>query len=178
MSPLDNCPHDIQYISDECAGFTRVKKGDKFIYEDKSGKTVKDKQLLTRFENLVIPPMWTEVWICEHEHGHLQVTGYDLKQRKQYIYHPLWTEFRQNQKYAKLAQFGRVLPVIRKRAMRDIQLKGWSKAKILAVLVSLLDEHYIRIGNEFYKQENETYGLTTLRRKHLKKEGLKIKAEL
>ena len=175
MSPLENCPHNIQYISDECDGFKRVKKGDRFIYQTKKGKTVKEKALLQRFDSLVIPPMWEEVWICEHEFGHLQATGYDLKQRKQYIYHPLWIDFRQKQKYNKLSQFGQALPIIRKQAMKDIQLKGWPKEKILAVLVSLLDQHYIRIGNHIYRKENETYGLTTLRRKHLENEGSKLK---
>ncbi|WP_421976147.1 DNA topoisomerase IB [Roseivirga seohaensis] len=175
MSPLENCPHNIQYIPDECNGFKRIPKGDKFIYKTKNGKVVKKKSLLKRFESLVIPPMWTEVWICEHEFGHLQATGYDQKLRKQYIYHPFWIDFRQKQKYAKLFKFGQILPVIRRQAMQDIQLKGWPKKKILAVLVSLLDQHYIRIGNQVYRKENETYGLTTLRRKHLEDEGSKLK---
>ncbi|GGZ18435.1 DNA topoisomerase I [Echinicola pacifica] len=167
MNPSNNCPHGIIYLMDDCAGFTRRKCGKGFIYIDCEGQKIKDPEILQRIKELVIPPMWENVWICQKPNGHLQVTGFDLKSRKQYIYHPKWVAHRQLNKYSQLLEFGKKLPLIRKKIEEDIQRRGWPKEKILAMIVMMLDEYYIRIGNKQYEQENQTYGLTTLRRKHI-----------
>lgn len=120
-----------------------------------------------RLEGFAIPPNWDEVWICPDSCGHLQVTGYDEKGRKQYLYHPDWVAYRNASKYQKLLEFGEKLPLIRKRVQEDLQLKEWKKERVLALVVSVLDESFIRIGNKTYLESNNTYGLTTLRRKHL-----------
>lgn len=169
MNTLQNCPHDIVYVSDDSAGYTRKKRKNGFVYFNSKGKQIKGEKLLRRFASLAIPPAWEDVWICKLQNGHLQATGFDTRSRKQYIYHPLWVSFRQKDKYSKLAQFGRSLPLIRKQAERDLKLSGWPKPKILALMVSLLNEYFMRIGNSIYQEENKTYGLTTLRRKHLQK---------
>ena len=130
--------------------------------------------MLERIQLLVIPPMWKDVWICKNSKGHLQVTGFDARGRKQYIYHPDWTAFRQNSKYGRLEKFGKKLPQIRKSVERDLRKKGWPREKILALIVMMLDEYFIRIGNKYYEHENKTYGLTTLRRKHIVEEDGKL----
>lgn len=167
MVTVNICPHDIIYVTNDRPGFSRRKNGRGFVYFDCKGRKVQDDKILKRIKELVIPPMWTDVWICKDSNGHLQVTGYDLKKRKQYIYHPKWVEFRQKGKYDKLDDFGRKLPLIRKKLESHIRLKGWPKKKILALVIMMLDEYYIRIGNKHYEHENKTYGLTTLRRKHI-----------
>lgn len=167
MTSNNHCPPEVVYVSDHEPGYVRLKRGRGFIYKDPDGNKVTDQKVLERIKTLVIPPMWVNVWICARENGHVQVTGQDLKGRKQYLYHPEWIKYRQNTKYSKLAQFGRRLPLIRKRLEEDIGLQGWPKNKILALIVMILDEHYIRIGNKHYELENQTYGLTTMRRKHL-----------
>ena len=174
MLLANDCPHDLVHVTDEKPGFTRHKRGRGFIYKDCDGKRITNEKVLSRIKALVIPPMWDKVWICPQENGHLQVTGYDLKRRKQYLYHESWVKYRQNSKYSKLAQFGMVLPLIRKKVVEHINLRGWPKEKILSMIVMLLDEHYIRIGNKYYEKENETYGLTTLRRKHLAEKNGKL----
>ncbi len=127
--------------------------------------------MVERLEKLPIPPMWDDVWICQKENGHLQVTGFDEKGRKQYLYHPDWVTYRNANKFNKLIDFAKELPSIRKRVQQDLQQEEWTKERVLALVVSVLDEAYIRIGNKAYLEENNTYGLTTLRRKHLKVEG-------
>lgn len=171
MTTFENCPHNLVYVTDEAPGYTRKRRGKGVIYFDDLGARVTDTRVLERIKKLVIPPMWTNVWICKNPKGHLQATGFDQKKRKQYLYHEEWSAFRQKNKYDKLSIFGESLPAIRRRVEEDANQKGWSKIKILAIIVMLLDHHYIRIGNKFYEKENETYGLTTLRRRHLKKEG-------
>ncbi len=171
MTSFENCPHNILYITDEVPGYCRQRRGKGFVYLDENGARVTDSKTLQRIKDLVIPPMWERVWICKKARGHLQATGFDQRKRKQYLYHPEWSSFRQRNKYEKLLLFGESLPSIRKKIESDVNQRGWNKTKILAIVVMLLDHHYIRIGNKFYEKENETYGLTTLRRKHLKKEG-------
>lgn len=161
------------YVTDEEPGFLRKKWGKGHRYYDPTGKPV-DKQILDdRLQTLVIPPMWENVWICANPNGHLQCTGYDEKGRKQYLYHPLWQEHRSRHKFDKLLEFGQALPKIRERIAQDLRKRDWPKEKVLALVVSLLDETYVRIGNQAYLKENKTYGLTTLRRKHLALEGKK-----
>lgn len=158
---------DLLYITDQNKGITRKKKGKGFAYYDRRGELIKEKSEIDRLNNLTIPPIWRDVWICDNPKGHIQAIGYDLKGRKQYLYHQEWMHFRNESKYHKIYEFGKCLPKIRKRAYDDIQLKGWPRKKVLGLVIITLDELHIRIGNTHYKKVNETYGLTTLRRRHL-----------
>lgn len=130
-----------------------------------------DPLILNRIQDLGIPPIWQKVWICKNDRGHLQATGYDPKQRKQYIYHPEWVSYRQLAKFSKVKEFGYTLPHIRRETYQKLQEPGWGKEKVLALVIQMLDEYHIRIGNNYYKEHNETFGLTTMRRKHLEFEG-------
>ena len=161
----------LRYISDEIEGYRRKKHGRGHLYFNPLGEKIDKKELEERLDELRIPPMWDEVWISPYENGHLQVTGYDEKGRKQYLYHPEWTAFRNANKFNKLLQFGKKLPLIRKRIHQDLKQPDWKKEKVLALVVLVLDEYFIRIGNQVYLNENETYGLTTLRRRHLTIDG-------
>ncbi len=167
---MSECPEDLVYVGDGYPGILRKRVGKGFVYLDKKGKKVDKKRVLDRIAQLVIPPMWEKVWICKDAKGHLQVTGYDARGRKQYIYHPDWVSYRQLSKYGRLEEFGKKLPQIRKALERDLRKKGWPREKVLALTVMMLDEYYIRIGNKHYERENKTYGLTTLRRKHIVEE--------
>lgn len=166
---------DLIYVYDHQFDIRREKKGDNFIYVKKN-KIIKEDNFLTRIQQLVIPPMWKNVKISSLENGHLQVVGRDAKGRKQYIYHPKWTELRSKTKFLKLEAFGKYLPLIRKKVERDLQQKTWTLTKVLALIVKLLEETHIRIGNQQYAKRNKTYGLTTLRTKHIstKHSNLKI----
>lgn len=174
MTASNDCPHNLAYVTDDEPGYTRQRCGRGFIYKDSSGARITDPSVIDRIKKLVIPPMWKQVWICPLVNGHIQVTGLDQKGRKQYIYHPQWVAHRQQSKYDKLAQFGRALPLIRRKVEEHIRLRKWPKERILAMIVMMLDQHYIRIGNKHYEIENETYGLTTLRRKHLTEKNGKL----
>lgn len=174
MNQFDECPGNLVYVTNNEPGYSRQKCGRGFIYKNQKGERITNEKILARIKALVIPPMWTQVWICPLANGHLQVTGLDIKGRKQYLYHPAWVEYRQNSKYHKLIRFGCKLPVIRRSMAEHLKLRGWPKEKILAVIVALLDEHYIRIGNKLYEKENQTYGLTTLRRKHMGEKNGKL----
>ena len=171
---MSNCPEELVYVGEGYPGFLRKRMGQQFAYFDKKGKKIAKGRVLERIHQLVIPPMWEDVWICKNAKGHLQVTGYDVRRRKQYIYHPDWTAFRQDSKYGRLEKFGKKLPQIRKSVERDLRKKGWPREKILALIVMMLDEYFIRIGNKYYEHENKTYGLTTLRRKHIVEEDGKL----
>ncbi|PHN05058.1 DNA topoisomerase IB [Flavilitoribacter nigricans] len=157
----------LKYISDEQAGYTRIPWGRGFTYRDTEGKRISDKASLQRFKDLVIPPAWKEVWICPEEKGYLQVTGRDEKDRKQYIYHPKWVEYRQAQKFDHIVEFADHLPLIRQTVRKHLKDKTWTKRKMMALILEVLDETALRIGNRIYKERNNTFGLTTLRRKHL-----------
>lgn len=138
---------------------------------DADGNVIKDPDVLKRIKALVIPPMWTDVLVCAECDGHLQATGRDQKGRKQYIYHPEWEKERQGEKFARLGAFGRKLPKLRKKIQADLKRRGWPKDKVVALMASLLDQTGIRIGNKCYQQQNNTFGLSTLRRKHMQLEG-------
>ncbi len=159
------------FVSDDVPGITRRRCGKGFTYLDKDGKKVSDEKIMERISGLVIPPNWQNVWICTNAKGYLQVTGYDSKERKQYIYHTAWTQYRQTSKFEKLIEFGQDLPCIRRTLEEDLKLKGWPKNKVLALIVKLLDQCLIRIGNQYYAKENNTYGLTTLRKKHVEQKA-------
>jgi DNA topoisomerase I len=158
---------DFIYVTDEKPGYTRKQEKGEWVYIDEEGNILTNKNIVKRLEMLAIPPSWTRVWICKSEKGYLQATGFDQKDRKQYIYHPDWVSMRNQVKFARLVEFAKALPNIRKHLEKDLRLKRWPKEKVLALVVSIMDESFIRVGNQLYKQENETYGLTTLRRKHL-----------
>lgn len=161
----------LRYVSGEEKGFRRKKHGRGYLFFDPEGNKIKKEVLEARLELLSIPPMWNDVWISRDANSHLQVTGFDERGRKQYIYHPQWIAYRNATKYSKLIAFGKKLPIIRRRVHEDLQHKDWRKEKVLALVLSVLDESYIRIGNKAYLEQNNTYGLTTLRRKHLEVNG-------
>jgi len=129
---------------------------------------------LKRISDLAIPPAWEQVWICPHPNGHLQATGRDAKGRKQYIYHPLWHAVRKETKFQRLAEFGQALPRIRRRVGRDLRLRGLPRQKVVAAVVWLLEETHIRIGNPEYADENESFGLSTMRNRHVAVRGQRL----
>ena len=161
------------YVHNTQPGILRIKKGKSFSYVS-DDKTVKDKQTLQRIKSLVIPPAWDDVWICKLTNGHLQVTGIDVKKRKQYRYHPLWNTLRNQTKFFRLMQFGKVLPAIRLQLEKDISLPGLPLEKVMATVVSLMERTNIRIGNGFYEKLYGSFGLTTLKDKHVHINGTKI----
>lgn len=137
-----------------------------FSYLNPDGSTVKDLATLDRIKALVIPPAWTDVWICTAADGHIQVTGRDIKGRLQYRYHPLWRSRRDEAKYDRMIDFGRKLPALRAQLAKDLARRGLPKDKVLAAVVSLLELTHIRVGNDAYAKENQSFGLTTLRKRH------------
>ena len=167
---------NLVYVSDTEPGIVRVKQGDKFQYLFKDKKLVDDEEIL-RIKHLVIPPAWTNVWICSKGNGHLQVTGIDVKGRKQYKYHADWNKFRNHTKFYRLYEFGKILPSIRLRLEKDLALPTLGEEKVLAAVVSLMERTNIRVGNNFYEKLYGSYGLTTLKDKHVKIEGPKLKFE-
>lgn len=158
---------NLRYVSDDELGFTRRRWGRGFIYKDATGKTVKDKALRQRFNALVIPPMWSEVWICQDDKGHLQSTGRDDKARKQYLYHPEWDRVRDQAKFDAMIGFARALPNLREQVEKDLKAKSLSRENVLSAVVKLLETTLIRIGNSRYAKLNKSYGLSTLRSKHV-----------
>ncbi|MEO6905552.1 MAG: DNA topoisomerase IB, partial [Ginsengibacter sp.] len=155
------------YVSDKEAGIERRKSGDVFKYYYKD-ELIKDDEELLRIKHLVIPPAWINVWICKKENGHLQATGYDVKNRKQYRYHPHWNSLRNETKFYRLHDFGKALPEIRLQLEKDLSIPELSERKVLAAVVSLMERTNIRIGNAFYEKEYGSFGLTTLKDRHVK----------
>ncbi len=155
------------YVSDSDPGISRVKKGERFAYLNTDERTLRDAKALQRIASLAIPPAYTDVWICKHERGHLQATGHDVRGRKQYRYHPEWRTARDSAKFERMIAFGEALPRLRRRIARDLNLTGLPRDKVLAVVVSLLDATRIRIGNAEYARDNASFGLTTLKNKHV-----------
>ncbi len=162
------------YVNDTEPGIERVKNGEKFDYHY-NGEKIKDDEELLRIKHLVIPPAWTNVWICPKNNGHLQATGVDVKSRKQYRYHADWNKFRNHTKYYRLLEFGKVLPAMRLQLEKDISLPTLNQEKVLAAVVSLMERTNIRVGNNMYEKLYGSYGLTTLKDKHVKIEGTKLK---
>lgn len=167
-------PENLIYVSDGEPGILRKRKNKKVLYVDESGLEIVDQEILDRITQLVIPPNWKDCWICKLKNGHLQATGRDDRNRKQYLYHMDWLKYRQQTKFNKMIEFGEVLPIIRRKINDYLNEVNYTKQKVLAIAIKLLDLHYLRIGNDFYLSENETYGLTTLRRKHLDSENGKL----
>jgi DNA topoisomerase-1 len=161
----------LRYVHDDRPGIRREKAGDGFRYLDAAGDTVTDEATLSRIKSLVIPPAWTDVWICAQANGHLQATGRDARGRKQYRYHPKWRAVRDEVKYERMLNFGRALPSIRKEVDRGLSLPGLPREKVLATIVYLLEATMMRVGNEEYARTNKSFGLTTLRNRHVKVDG-------
>ncbi len=159
------------YVTDAQPGFGRRRAGKGFVYCDARGKPVRDAAVLRRLRGLVIPPAWTEVWICADARGHLQATGRDARGRKQYIYHPDFRSLREANKYDGLAGFARLLPQIRERLAADMARPGLPREKVLATIVHLLETTLIRVGNADYARQNRSYGITTLRDRHVRANG-------
>lgn len=152
-------------------GFHRQRNGLKFYYTDDDGKRVRDKEILDRIASLVLPPAWENVWISAIENSHLQATGYDVRGRKQYRYHPKWSKIRSEHKFDKLYEFGTRLPTLRKQINSDLQLRSLSKSKVCALALNIMMETSIRVGNAAYEKSNGSYGLTTLNTRHVKFTG-------
>jgi DNA topoisomerase-1 len=165
----------LQYVTDERTGYRRRAKGKHFEYLDTEGKPIRNEQRLLRIKRLAIPPAWTDVWICPSPNGHVQATGRDARGRKQYRYHERWREVRDENKFDRLAKFARTLPNIRRRAAQDLKLPGLPRRKVLATIVSLLERTFIRIGNEEYARDNKSFGLTTLKDRHVKVKGAMVR---
>jgi DNA topoisomerase I len=161
----------LRYVSDSTPGIARKRTAEGFRYVDPAGKPVRDAETLARIRSLVIPPAWTEVWICPLENGHIQVTGRDAKGRKQYRYHPRWRDSRDQTKYEHMIEFGRKLPAIRRQVAKDLARPGLPREKILATIVRLLETTMMRVGNEEYARSNGSFGLTTLRDRHVRISG-------
>ncbi len=164
----------LTYVNDSSPGISRVKKGDKYEYFF-NDKKIKDDEELLRFKHHVIPPAWTNVWISPQANGHLQVTGTDVMGRKQYKYHADWNKFRNQTKYYRLLNFGKVIPAIRLQLEKDLSLPGLPQEKVLAAVVSVMERTNIRVGNNMYEKLYGSYGLTTLKDKHVKFDGTQVK---
>ncbi len=165
----------LAYSSDSEPGIRREGSPPRFRYVDANGRPVKDERTLERIDKLVLPPAWTDVWICASPRGHLQATGRDARGRKQYHYHAKWRKERDSNKFDRLAKFARALPAIRVAVERDLAKSGLPREKVIATMVSLLDRTSVRIGGERYRRENGSYGLTTLRNRHVEVQGERIR---
>ena len=165
----------LRYVHDDGPGIRRVPSGKRFRFVGPDGKAVRDRDTLRRIRSLVIPPAWADVWVCPAPNGHLQATGKDARGRKQYRYHPRWREVRDETKYHRMIAFGQALPKIRARAEKDLALPGLARAKVLATVVRLLETTLIRVGNEEYARANGSFGLTTLRDRHVQVEGAQVR---
>lgn len=164
----------LRYVHDDRPGIRRTPAKDGFDYVDAKGQPVEDEATLKRIKSLVIPPAWQDVWICPQANGHLQATGRDARGRKQYRYHPKWRTVRDEVKYERMINFGKALPQIRKEVDRALGLSGLPREKVLATIVYLLEATMMRIGNDEYARENKSYGLTTLRNRHVKIDGSEV----
>jgi len=165
----------LRYVTDERPGIRRERCGSGFRFRSAGGRIIRDRHTLKRIRSLVIPPAWTDVWICPLDHGHLQATGRDERGRKQHLYHPRWREVRDQTKYDRLMDFGRALPGLRKQLRRDLARAGLCREKVLATVVRLLEVSLIRVGNDEYARDNKSYGLTTMKNHHATVRGARIK---
>jgi DNA topoisomerase-1 len=165
----------LRYSTDSRPGFTRHRAGRGFTYRDTEGRTIRDREVLDRIRKIVIPPAWTDVWICPWPIGHLQATGRDARGRKQYRYHPRWREQRGAENFARMIAFARALPRIRRRAERDLAKRGLPREKILGAVVRLLELTLIRVGNDEYARLNRSFGLTTMRDRHATVSGSSVR---
>lgn len=166
----------LRYVTDKIPGYRRKRRGKGFYYiDEKDDSVVTSAQVLTRIKELVIPPAWNNVWICRHADGHLQVTGYDKRKRKQYRYHPKWNEERNTNKFTRLTDLAETLPTLRKKIEEDLKLPGLPREKVLAAVIKIMIITQTRVGNALYAEENDSYGLTTILNEHAKVRGSKVK---
>ncbi|MGJ1433171.1 DNA topoisomerase IB [Sphingobacterium spiritivorum] len=174
-APLPHVAPDIKlrYVSDKQSGYTRKEKNGKFVYFSDKGK-IADKKVLDRIRALVLPPAWQQVWICTQANGHIQATGIDARGRKQYRYHNDWSAFRNLKKFDRLEGFARKLKLLRVQLKKDLRRKKLTKEKVCAIAVNIMSHTYIRAGNKAYEQEYGSFGLTTLKNKHIKIESNKV----
>jgi DNA topoisomerase-1 len=149
-------------------GISRRRHGRGFTYLDQDGNRVEEEGVLERIRGLVIPPAWEDVWICPHPHGHIQAVGTDAAGRRQYVYHQAWRDRRDQEKFDEMTRFARALPALRRTVVRHLRGKNLSRERVLACAVRLLDRGFFRIGTEGYAEENETYGLATMERRHVR----------
>jgi DNA topoisomerase-1 len=161
----------LRYVSDEQPGIRREKNGRDFQFINSTGRAIKDENEIRRIRKLAIPPAWTDVWICPDPNGHLQATGRDDRGRKQHRYHPRWREVRDETKYNRMIDFAKALPKIRQRTARDLAKSGLPLEKVLATVVRILETGVIRVGNEEYAKQNNSFGLTTMRDRHVRVRG-------
>lgn len=164
----------LRYVTDQRPGIGRRRVGRYFSYLAPDGRPIRDPKTLQRIKSLAIPPAWTEVWICPSPNGHIQATGRDDRGRKQYRYHPRWHEVRDETKYDRMMVFARALPEIRQKIDADLRRPGLPRERVLAAVVRLLESTLIRVGNEEYARQNQSYGLTTLQDEHVEVEGSSI----
>jgi DNA topoisomerase-1 len=161
----------LRYVSDAAPGIARQRAATTFRYYAPDGKAIRDRGTLARIRSLAIPPAWSGVWICPRPDGHLQATGRDARGRKQYRYHDLWREVRDETKYGRMLAFAKALPRIRRRVRHDLALPGLPRDKVLATVVRLLETTRMRVGNEEYARANDSFGLTTLRVRQVRVQG-------
>jgi DNA topoisomerase-1 len=167
----------LRYVAGTQPGIRRLRRGKSFRYLDAQGRVIRDAEEVQRLRRLAIPPAWTDVWICPDPQGHLLATGRDARGRKQYRYHPRWREVRDETKYDRMIAFGHALPRIRARIARDLRPAGLPRQKVLATVVRLLETTLIRVGNDEYARHNRSFGLTTLRNRHVAIRGARLRFE-
>jgi DNA topoisomerase I len=167
----------LSYVSDSDAGIRRTARGTGFSYHAPSGRLISNKCELQRVRSLAVPPAWTDVWICPSPGGHIQATGRDAKGRKQYRYHVAWSEVRDRDKFERILDFAALLPRIRARVHQDMSKRGTPRERVLATVINLLDRTLIRVGNSEYVRQNNSYGLTTLRARHVDINGAELRFE-
>jgi DNA topoisomerase-1 len=165
----------LRYVTDRMPGVSRRRAGKRFHYLGADGKRITDPDRVAWFDRLAIPPAWTDVWICPIRRGHIQATGRDARGRKQYRYDSRWRAVRDEAKYGRLIEFARALPKIRRRTERDLRRRGMPREKVLALVIRLLEETLIRVGNEEYARENRSFGLSTLRDRHVDVRGERVR---
>ncbi len=163
------------YVSDTMPGISRQKKGDRFDYVDQKGEPINNEATLTRIRQLALPPAWERVWICAKPNGHLQATGIDTKNRKQYRYHANWNAIRSETKFFRLVSFGEKLPLLREQLDKDLNQRDLNRNKVIAIALSVMEQTLIRVGNAAYEKEYGSYGLTTLKDRHVKAEGSEVR---
>lgn len=168
----------LKLVTDTTPGVTRERRGaKKFAYRTSNGQLIRNPQVIQRIASLAIPPAWEHVWICPNPHGHIQATGRDAKGRKQYRYHATWRAHREATKFGRMAEFGEALHAIRLATGKHLRTRTLTREKVLATIVALLERTLIRVGNEEYARENQHYGLTTLRSKHVTIRGARVHFE-
>lgn len=165
----------LRHSSDREPGYTRQRKGRYWAYFDEQGERITDREVIDRLNSIGLPPAYTDAWFCIDDNGHLQATGIDARGRKQYRYHPDFRAGAEAAKFAGLTEFGKSLPKLRRRIERDLKKRKLTREKVLATAVRLLDTEHLRVGNEEYARNNKSFGLTTLRDRHVRKQGGKVK---